>query len=100
MCTVAVGARFLIPIRGHCGEAVKGRKARAIGIDCEDRAVVPTAAPERCAIQGVVSYNQIEGRISSVAVGIINERARNCRETMQVRKARAISVESEDRAIT
>src|SRR6266446_3410341 len=78
---------------------MKCRKPRAIGVDGEDRAMAPSAAMSCCAIQGVARQNQSAIRKSSVAVGCIEpENIGGCRETMQVRKTRAISVDGEHRA--
>src|SRR5260370_22231413 len=82
-----------------CRETMQGRKTRAIDVDLEHRALSQAAALRGRSIQGVVRQNQTGKRKSSVAVGTHTVRINaNRRETMQVRKSRAIGVDGENSA--
>src|SRR5436190_592581 len=84
--SVAVG---IVGINRACGEAMQGRKPRAIRIDGEHRAPARTAATNRRSIQGVARYSQAAVGTNSVAAAC---------ETMQVRKTSAIGVDGVHRA--
>src|SRR5258706_7568883 len=73
------------------------RKTGTIGVDGEDRAITQTAARKRRPIEGVARQKQAGIRSGSVTVG--KKRTGPGRETMQVRKTRAIGVNGEHRAI-
>ena len=74
------------------------RKARAIGIDGEHRAVARSAATH-CAVPYRVLPDKINPAIGLAPSLLVLVTRSRCRETMQVRKTRAIGVDGEHRAI-
>lgn len=94
MRSVAVGIRS----SAVGGERVEVRKARAIGADGEQRAGAKPSSIICRPIQGAAGCNQAAPRIGPIAIG--QGRTGGCRERVQVRKARAIGVDGEQRART
>ena len=77
---------------------MQSRKPRAIGADPEQRAEARIATGIRPAVKRVARYGQAAKRVRSVAVGEIRRTSAR-REGVQVRKARAIGVDPEQRAM-
>ena len=92
-CSIIVG------IRNSRRKVVQVCETCAVDIHGEHGAVVRTAALRRRSIELIFQQNQNALRIRTVAVGVGRITGGVCSKTIQIRKARAIGVDGEERSI-